>query len=71
MADYMAVSMNLMHHDIQTTDSIYVPILSEEVKERIVGLTSIPLSMPDPEFDGMVAHLSNADLSKVLRIAAS
>jgi hypothetical protein len=39
MADYKAVSMNLMHHDIKITDSIYAPILSEEVKERIAGLT--------------------------------
>ena len=71
MADYKAVSMNLMHHDIKITDSIYAPILSEEVKERIAGLAAIPSSLPETEFDGLLSQLSNADLSKVLRIVAS
>jgi integrase len=71
MADYKAVSMNLMHHDIKITDSIYAPILSEEVKERIAGLTASPLSLPETEFEGSLSQLSNADLSKVLRIVAS
>jgi integrase len=31
MADYKAVSMNLMHHDIKITDSIYAPILNSFV----------------------------------------
>jgi hypothetical protein len=59
-----------MHHDIKITDSIYAPILSEEVKERIAGLTSGKSSMPDAEFDGLLSKLSNAELSKVLRIVA-
>ena len=71
MADYKAVSMNLMHHDIKITDSIYAPILSEEVKERIAGLTASPPSQPETEYDGLLSQLSNADLSKVLRIVAS
>ena len=71
MADYKAVSMNLMHHDIKITDSIYAPILSEEVKYRIAGLTASPPSMPETELDGALDRLSNTDLSKVLRIVAS
>jgi len=71
MADYKAVSMNLMHHDIKITDSIYAPILSEEVKERIAGLTISLSLLPENEFDGLLSQLSNADLSKVLRIVAS
>jgi integrase len=71
MADYKAVSMNLMHLDIKITDSIYAPILSEEVKERIARLTASPLSLPETEFEGSLSQLSNADLSKVLRIVAS
>ncbi len=70
MADYKAVSMNLMHNDIKITDSIYAPILSEEVKERIAKLTSGQDSEPDTEFDGLLGQLSNADLSKVLRVVA-
>ncbi|MFZ2098720.1 MAG: site-specific integrase [Anaerolineales bacterium] len=71
MADYKAVSMNLMHNDIKITDSIYAPILSEEVKKRIATLTSGQDTMPDTEIDGLLGQLSNADLSKVLRIVAS
>jgi hypothetical protein len=71
MADYKAVSMNLMHNDIKITDSIYAPILSEEVKERIAGLTASPLSMTETELDVVLDRLSNTDLSKVLRIVAS
>jgi integrase len=71
MADYKAVSMNLMHNDIKITDSIYAPILSEEVKERIAKLTSSQDSLPDTEIDGLLGQLSNADLSKMLRIVAS
>jgi hypothetical protein len=60
-----------MHHDIKITDSMYAPILSEEVKERIAGLTISPSPLPETVFDGFLSQLSNADLSKVLRIVAS
>lgn len=63
--------MNLIHHDIKITDSIYARILSEEVKERIAGLAAIPSSLPEAEFDGLLGQLSNADLPKVLRIIAN
>jgi integrase len=70
MADYKAVSMNLMHNDIKITDSIYAPILSEEVKDRIAKLTSGQDSMLDTEIDGLLRQLSNTNLSKVLKIVA-
>ena len=38
MADYKAVSMNLMHEDIRVTDGIYAPLASNEVQERIAAL---------------------------------
>jgi integrase len=71
MADYKAVSMNLMHNDIKITDSIYAPILSEEVKERIAKLTSDQDSMLEADIDGLLGQISNGDLSKVLRVVAS
>ena len=40
MADYKAVSMNLMHEDIRVTDGIYAPLAGNEVQHRIAGLTS-------------------------------
>ena len=33
MADYKAISMNLMHADIHVTDGIYAPLTSDEVKQ--------------------------------------
>jgi len=34
MADYKAVSMNLMHDDIRVIDGIYAPLAADEVKQR-------------------------------------
>ena len=70
MADYKAVSMNLMHHDIEITDSIYAPILSDEIKERIAGLPSNLSNLPNDELAGIISGLSNADMSKVMMIIA-
>ncbi len=38
MADYKAVSMNLMHADISITDGIYAPLAGGEVQQRIAQL---------------------------------
>jgi integrase len=70
MADYKAVSMNLMHHDLQITDSIYASMLSNDVQKRIAHLASQPVSRPDDDLRAMVSRLSNADLSKVMMIVA-
>ena len=40
MADYKAVSMNLMHEDIRVTDGIYAPLAGHEVQDRIASLTN-------------------------------
>ena len=40
MADYKAVSMNLMHEDIRVTDGIYAPLAGHEVQDRIARLTT-------------------------------
>lgn len=53
MADYKAVSMNLMHSDIRVTDGIYAPLAGREVKQRIHGLmdsgTGAPGIAANPE----------------------
>ncbi len=48
MADYKAVSMNLMHGDIRITDSIYTPLLGSEAQQHITNLSdpSPPLTGP-------------------------
>ena len=45
-------------------------ILTDEVTERIAGLTSSPSSMPDTEFDGLLSQLSNAELAQLMVMAA-
>ncbi len=70
MADYKAVSMNLMHEDIKITDEIYAPILSNEVQVRIGRLSKQPYDQPDPQLADVLCRLSNADLAQLMRLAA-
>lgn len=66
MADYKAVSMNLMHGNVKVTDEIYAPLLSTEVQQRIAYLASNPVDQPDDDLRTFVSRLSNAELSKVM-----
>lgn len=70
MADYKAVSMNLMHEDISTTDEIYAPILTNEVKDRISQLTMPSSSQSDPQLADALSNLSNTELAQLMRLAA-
>lgn len=70
MADYKAVSMNLMHNDIKVTDSIYSPLLSNDVRDRIQNLANQPGAKEDNELDAYFQDLSNEQLSRVLVILA-
>lgn len=70
MADYKAVSMNLMHDDIKITDSIYAPILSQEVQLRISRLGGQSIDPAENRLESMARSLSNEDLSTVMRIVA-
>ncbi len=68
MADYKAVSMNLMHADIRVTHGIYAPLLGEEVKQRIAGLTgqSPTQSHIDPNASELIANIPDSQLLQVL-----
>jgi integrase len=70
MADYKAVSMNLMHEDIKITDEIYAPILSHEVQLRISRLGNPTATSTDSRLESLARNLSNEDLSTVMRIVA-
>ncbi len=70
MADYKAVSMNLMHEDIKITDEIYAPILSHEVQQRISRLGNQPTTSAENKLESLARSLSNDDLSTVMRIVA-
>lgn len=70
MADYKAVSMNLMHSDIRVTDSIYAPLARDEVKERIAGLTIVEQETIEKRMDGDLNRPSDAELARLLSKAA-
>lgn len=72
MADYKAVSMNLMHNDIRVTDSIYAPLASNEVQQRIAGLTGTtapPIALAG-EIATFISTLTKGQLSEVLTAIA-
>jgi integrase len=70
MADYKAVSMNLMHANLQVTDGIYAPLLNTEVKRRIAALNRPARRQPDDPLEQIIHQLSNPDLAKALLIIA-
>jgi hypothetical protein len=69
MADYKAMSMNLMHNDIRVTDSIYAPLAGNEVQRRIAGLTGPGPTSDIPTADDEVAALIRS-MSKEQRAKA-
>jgi integrase len=68
MADYKAVSMNLMHEDIRVTDGIYAPLAGHEVQERIAGLTNSSAAAPIANTDlaTLIRTLSKGQLSEAI-----
>jgi integrase len=70
MADYKAVSINLMHEDIKTTDEIYAPTLSNEIKDRIGRLNDQSTEPSSGELVETLAYLSNAELAQLMDTAA-
>jgi len=59
MADYKAVSMNLMHGDIRITDGIYAVLSKEDVRARIASLST-------PDQKGKEGHVDLHTLVKTL-----
>ncbi len=70
LADYKAVSMNLMHENLEITDGIYAPLLSSDVKTRITGLSNKASSSPDNRFENYLDSLEKEKLGKALLIIA-
>jgi site-specific recombinase XerC len=71
MADYKAVSMNLMHEDIRVTDGIYAPLASNEVQQRISGLTrSSAKAVPASSDHDPLETLTDEQLRRVLLTVA-
>jgi len=70
MADYKAVSMNLMHESIEITDSTYAPMLSSDVQERIAGLSGKAMSTPGDELEVFLNNLDRESQKKALMFIA-
>ena len=66
MADYKAVSMNLMHDSIEITDSTYAPMLSSDVKMRIAALSPGSAPVADGELETYLTNLGKEDLGRAL-----
>jgi site-specific recombinase XerD len=70
MAEYQAVSRNLMHRSIAITDKIYAGIELEERKRLIAGLSGTPVDVLDQELYAYLGALSRTDLAKAIQMAA-
>jgi len=72
MADYKAVSQNLMHNDIKITDGIYAPLLGDEIRKRIAHLTGRPAALPEADTDltAYLRGLSKGQMAEALHILA-
>jgi integrase len=70
MADYKAVSINLMHADVTITDKIYAPLLAREVKGRIARLGKDPVAVPNAQLDAFIQGLQKVDLKSALLLCA-
>jgi site-specific recombinase XerD len=71
MADYKAVSMNLMHANVKVTDGIYAPMLDDGVRNRIAGLAQNAPLQPDDKLSAFISRLSHEELSRALVIIAA
>jgi integrase len=72
MADYKAVSMNLMHSDIRVTDAIYAPLLNDEVQHRITNLIGTAPSATNPmnQLVDQIDEIGDDELVQALRVIA-
>ncbi|MFC2042680.1 hypothetical protein ACFLUA_00820 [Chloroflexota bacterium] len=66
MADYKAVSMNIMHNNIKTTDEIYAAILNEEVGHRISNLSENRAYEVSDVFEHETRNLTKDQISRIL-----
>jgi integrase len=68
MADYKAISQNLMHSDIKVTDSIYAWLNNHQIKDRISGLSSDTnlLTSTNHPIQAYLSQLSKDELKQAI-----
>ncbi len=71
MGEYHALSRNLMHESIATTDKVYVFMEERERGKLLAGLNHRNLTEPDDELHGYLSSLSKGDLLRAINMAAS
>jgi site-specific recombinase XerD len=69
MADYKAISQNLMHGSVNVTDSIYAWLNNHQIKDRITGLstTSNQRLQTNHPLDAYLSQLSKTDLKQAIQ----
>ena len=69
MADYKAISQNLMHGNINVTDSIYAWLNNHQIKDRIAGLSTTGNQRPpsNHQLDAYLGQLSKTDLKQAIQ----
>jgi site-specific recombinase XerD len=70
MAEYHALSRNMMHGNIAVTDAIYAHIEERERARLLTGLSDHNLLQPEGDLENYFQTLSDADLSVAVRVAA-
>jgi site-specific recombinase XerD len=70
MAQYHALSRNLMHANIAITDGIYVHLEEIERGKLLGQISSNPVHQPESELQGYLAKLDKENLHRAITIAA-
>ena len=70
MADYKALSLNLMHESLEITDSIYVHLRQNDQRDRIARLSAQTTNKPDEELQQYLEQLSKDDTLRAINILA-
>ncbi len=68
MADYKALSLNLMHESLETTDRIYVHLAQKDLRTRIARLASPTVYPPVDSLREYLNHISPDDRMKAINI---
>lgn len=68
MADYKAISLNLMHESLETTDRTYVHLPQKDMRSRIAKLADQTIDRPDDELHQYLVRISPNDRLKAIHV---
>lgn len=70
MADYKAISLNLMHESLEITDRIYVHLRLDDIRNRISKLADQDIKAPNDELLQYLARLSRPERIRAIGFLA-